>query len=98
MILKKVTLRLDEQDYALAKNRAEKHNISMNTYFTELLNKDIESDMFHDIEIRMNRKVELLAQVMEEQKREYISNKKMLGVMIEMMQIGFNLEVLEEDE
>ena len=56
--MKKVTLRLDEQDYSLAKDRAEKMNISMNTYFIELLNKDIENNMFNDIETRMNRKIE----------------------------------------
>ena len=71
--MKKVTLRLDEQDYSLAKDRAEKMNISMNTYFIELLNKDIENNMFNDIETRMNRKIELLAEVMEEQTREYIN-------------------------
>lgn len=95
--MKKVTLRLDEQDYSLAKDRAEKMNISMNTYFTELLNKDIENDMFHDIEIRMNQKIELLAQVMEEQTREYINNKMYLRAVLDLLMETLNVEVIEDE-
>lgn len=95
--MNKFTLRLDEQDYSLAKDRAEKMNISMNTYFTELLNKDIENDMFHDIEIRMNQKIELLAQVMEEQTREYINNKMYLRAVLDLLMETLNVEVIEDE-
>ncbi|WP_026859552.1 hypothetical protein [Jeotgalicoccus psychrophilus] len=95
--MKKVTLRLDEQDYSLAKDRAEKMNISMNTYFIELLNKDIENNMFNDIETRMNRKIELLAEVMEEQTREYINNKKYLGAVLDLLMETLNVEVIEDE-
>lgn len=95
--MKKVTLRLDEQDYSLVKDRAEKNNISMNTYFTELLNKDIENDMFHDVETRMNQRIDLLAQVMEEQTREYINNKKYLGAVLDLLMEVLNVEVIEDE-
>lgn len=95
--MKKVTLRLDEQDYSLAKDRAEKMNISMNSYFIELLNKDIENNMFNDIETRMNRKIELLAEVMEEQTREYINNKKYLGAVLDLLMETLNVEVIEDE-
>lgn len=95
--MKKVTLRLDERDYALIKDRVEKKNISMNAYFTELLIKDIENDMFQDVETRMNRRIDLLVEVMEEQTREYINNKRYLGATIDLLMEALNVEVVENE-
>lgn len=94
--MRKITLRLNEKNYELLRRLSVEKNISRNEYLTQLIEKDATDHLWEDVEQRMNRKIELLSEVMEQQTKEYINNRMMLQAMMEIMQEVLNVEVIED--
>lgn len=95
--MKDYALRVEEKNYALATKLAKENNISFNQYVNDLIERDLTDHLWTDVESRINSKINLLSEVMEEQTREYINNKKLLRATIDVLLESLNVEVVEED-
>lgn len=95
--MKDYALRVEEKNYALATKLAKENNISFNQYVNDLIERDLTDHLWTDVESRINSKINLLSEVMEEQTREYINNKKLLRATIDVLLESLNVEVIEED-
>lgn len=95
--MSKLTVRLDEKNHELLRRISAEKNVSINEYIIQIIEKDLSDHLWNDVETRMNRRIELLSNVIEEQTKEYINNKAMLQAMIEIMQEVLNVEVIEDE-
>lgn len=96
--MKNYPLRINEKNYELAKKLVSEKGISFNEYINELVVRDLTDDLWEDVESRINRKIDLLTNVLEEQTKEYINNKATLQAMIEITQEVLNVEVMDDEE
>lgn len=95
--MKDYALRVEGKNYSLATKLAKENNISFNQYVNDLIERDLTDHLWTDVESRINSKINLLSEVMEEQTREYINNKKLLRATIDVLLESLNVEVVEED-
>lgn len=95
--MSKLTVRLDGKNHELLRRISAEKNVSINEYIIQIIEKDLSDHLWNDVETRMNRRIELLSNVIEEQTKEYINNKAMLQAMIEIMQEVLNVEVIEDE-
>lgn len=96
--MRKITLRLDEKNHDLLRRLAEDKGTSINEYLTQLIEKDVSDYLWNDVENRINRKIELLSEVMAEQTKEYVNNTAMMKAMMNVMLEILNVEVIEYEE
>lgn len=95
--MRKITLRLNENNHELLRRLSEDAGISLNEYLTRLIEKDVSDHLWNDVENRINRKIELLSEVMAEQTKEYINNKALQQGLINIMLEILNVEVVEDE-
>lgn len=98
IILKNYALRVNEKNYEIARTIIDEKGISFNEYINQLLERDLTDDLWVNVEERVNRKIDLLSKVMEEQTKEYINTKTLLMATIDVLLESLNVEVESYDE